>query len=152
MCKLGDIIVVDEYVGDDEVIVSKHSFVVINDKPGFIEGLRYDLVTNVMSSFKNAEHKNRKLRFMENLEVISDDIVADKNKNGKSGFIKADQLIYFDKAKIKYYVLGHLDEKLLDELILLIIKLAECGKLVNNLNNLSDSVVSGVWQREVKSV
>ena len=144
MCKLGDIIVVDEYVGDDEVIVSKHSFVVINDKPGFIEGLRYDLVTNVMSSFKNDEHKNRKLRFMENLEVISDDIVADKNKNGKSGFIKADQLIYFDKAKIKYYVLGHLDEKLLDELILLIIKLAECGKLVNNLNNLSDSVVSGV--------
>ena len=144
MCKLGDIIVVDEYVGDDEVIVSKHSFVVINDKPGFIEGLRYDLVTNVMSSFKNDEHKNRKLRFMENLEVISDDIVADKNKNGKSGFIKADQLIYFDKTKIKYYVLGHLDEKLLDELILLIIKLAECGKLVNNLNNLSDSVVSGV--------
>lgn len=152
MCKLGDIIVVDEYVGDDEVIVSKHSFVVINDKSGFIEGLRYDLVTNVMSSFKNDEHKNRKLRFMENLEVISDDIVADKNKNGKSGFIKADQLIYFDKAKIKYYVLGHLDEKLLDELILLIIKLAECGKLVNNLNNLSDSVVSGVWQREAKSV
>lgn len=142
MCKLGDIIVVDEYIGDDGAKVSKHSFVVINDKPDFIEGLKYDLVANAMSSFKSDEQKNRKLKFMENLEVISDDIVSDKNKNQKSGFIKADQLIYFDKSKINYYVLGHLDEKLLDELMLLIIKLAECNKLVNNLNNLKEPIGS----------
>ena len=140
MCKLGDIIVVDQYVGDDGVKVSKHSFVVINDRPDFIEGLKYDLVANVMSSFKNDEQKNRKLRFMENLEVISDDIVTDKTKNKKSGFIKANQLIYFDKSKIDYYVLGHLDEKLLGELMLLIMKLSECDKLVNNLNNLRSPI------------
>ena len=81
MCKLGDIIVIDEYIGEDDVKVNKHSFVVINDKPDFIEGLKYDLVTNVMSSFKNEDHKNKKLRFLENVEVISKDIISFQVKN-----------------------------------------------------------------------
>jgi len=55
MCKLGDIIVVDEFIGEDGKKVCRHSFIVINDKPGFIEGLGYDFVVNVMSSFKNEE-------------------------------------------------------------------------------------------------
>ncbi len=79
MCKLGDIIVVNNYIGEDGMVIGKHSFIVVNDKPDFIEGLGYDLVTNVMSSFKNEEQKNRKLRFMENIEIISDDIIS-KNK------------------------------------------------------------------------
>lgn len=56
MCKLGDIIVVNRYVGDDGKNINKHSFVVINDKPGFIEGLHYDFISNVMSSFKSEKH------------------------------------------------------------------------------------------------
>ena len=99
MCKLGDIIVVNNYIGEDGMVIGKHSFIVVNDKPDFIEGLGYDLVTNVMSSFKNEEQRNRKLRFMENIEIISDDIISNKNINKKSGFVKADQLIYFDKSK-----------------------------------------------------
>ena len=67
MCKLGDIIVIKKYIGDDGEIINRHSFVVINDKPGFIEGLNYDLVSNVMSSFKNEEHRMRKLKFEENV-------------------------------------------------------------------------------------
>ena len=82
MCKLGDIIVVNNYIGEDGIVIGKHSFIVVNDKPDFIEGLGYDLVTNVMSSFKNEEQKNRKLRFMENIEIISDDIIS-KNKTEK---------------------------------------------------------------------
>ena len=42
---------------EDEIVIGKHSFIVVNDKPDFIEGLSYDLVTNVMSSFKNEEPK-----------------------------------------------------------------------------------------------
>lgn len=137
MCKLGDIIVVEKYFGDDEKKISRHSFVVINDKPDFIEGLKYDLVTNVMSSFKNKEQRNKKLRLMENVEIISDDIISSKKTNRKSGFIKANQLVYFDKSKIKYYVLGHISDELLDKLMIIIIMLAQKNKLYNNLNNLN---------------
>ena len=44
MCKLGDIIVINEYLGDDGAKLMKHSFVVVNDRPDFIEGLKYDFV------------------------------------------------------------------------------------------------------------
>lgn len=142
MCKLGDIIVVDEYIGEDGIKIDKHSFVVINDKPDFIEGLKYDLVTNVMSSFKSEEHKNKKLRFMENVEIVSENIISDKKYNQKSGFIKADQLIYFDKSKINYYVLGHISEELLDELMMIIMILAKNDKLRNNLNNIQETVTN----------
>lgn len=124
------------------MVIGKHSFIVVNDKPDFIEGLGYDLVTNVMSSFKNEEQRNRKLRFMENIEIISDDIISNKNINKKSGFVKADQLIYFDKSKIDYYVLGHISDELLDELIMIIMILAKSNKLRNNLNNIKEAVVN----------
>ena len=38
MCKLGDIIVIDKYYGEDGAELSKHSFVVINDKNGIVLG------------------------------------------------------------------------------------------------------------------
>ena len=53
MCKFGDVIVVKDYIGDDGKRIKKHSFVVIDDTPGVIKGLNYNLVTNVMSSFHN---------------------------------------------------------------------------------------------------
>ena len=57
-----------------------------------------------MSSFKDEKHKHRKLKYKENVGIKSDDIISD-NKNNKEGYIKADQLFYFNKKKIKYYVL-----------------------------------------------
>lgn len=138
MCKLGDIIVVNNYIGDDGKIITKHSFVVINDKPGFIQGLGYDFVANVMSSFKNEEHRMKKLRFEENIEIISKDIISDISTNRKSGFIKADQLIYFDKKKIDYYILGRIDNELLDDLMLLIKYLNNKGKLKMNVANIKE--------------
>lgn len=77
MCKIGDIIVVRKYIGDDNKIIDKqHSFVVIDDNPDVVEGISYDLVTNIMSSFKDEEHRKRKLSYKENLEITSDDIVS----------------------------------------------------------------------------
>ena len=60
MCNFGDIIVIEKYIGEDGKRLSKHSFIVINDTPGQIEGLNYNLVTSVMSSFKN--EKQRKMK------------------------------------------------------------------------------------------
>lgn len=140
MCKLGDIIVVKEFIGEDGTKIKRHSFIVVNDKPGFIEGIGYDFVTNVMSSFKDEEHRRKKLRFEENLEIIDDDIMSDKPTNNKSGFIKADQLIYFDKKKIDYYVLGRISDDLLDELLMLLMLLNNKGKLKSNTYNIEETV------------
>lgn len=102
MCKIGDIIVIKEYLGDDGKNINKqHSFVVIDDNQDKVGGISYDFVANVMSSFKNEEHRNYKLSFKENLEITSDNIVSE-NINEKTGYIKADQLFYFDKNKINY--------------------------------------------------
>lgn len=138
MCKLGDIIVVNKYIGDDNEEISKHSFVVINDKPGFIEGLKYDLITNVMSSFKSEEQRIKKLKFEENVEILSEQIISKIPTNKKNGFIKADQLIYFNKNKLDYYVLGHISDELLEELIMIIISLSKNGLLKQNISNIQE--------------
>ena len=136
MCKLGDIIVINEYIGDDGTKISKHSFVVINDEPNFIEGLQYDLVCNVMSSFKSEKQRMKKIKFEENLEIIGEQIISKISTNNKSGYIKADQLVYFNKRKIKYYLLGHITDELLKELMQIIILLNKKGLLKRNKANL----------------
>ena len=134
MCKLGDIIVVKDFIGDDGKKITQHSFVVINDKPDFIEGLNYDFVANVMSSFKNEEQRQKKLKYEENMELPVD---AMKTKNlKKSSYIKADKAFYFNKDKLNYYVLATLKEEYLDELLKLILKLASEGKLNQIIDNL----------------
>jgi len=37
MCKIGDIIVIEKYIGEDGKMIYRHSFVVINDKKGYID-------------------------------------------------------------------------------------------------------------------
>lgn len=136
MCKLGDIIVVKEFISEDGEKIKRHSFIVVNDKPGFIEGIGYDFATNVMSSFKDEEQRRKKLRFEENLEIIGEDIISNIPINKRSGFIKADQLIYFDKKKIDYYVLGRISDDLLDELLMLLVILNDKRKLKSNIHNI----------------
>lgn len=135
MCKLGDIIVVKEFKNEIGETIPRHSFVVINDEEDYVEGLRYDFVSNMMCSFHNNEHKNKKLKFEENLEVKENSISGEKI-NKKSGYIKADQLYYFDKNLIEYQVIAHMEAELLDELVQLILILNEKGLLKNILTNL----------------
>ena len=138
MCKIGDIIVVKRYIGDDgKVIDRQHSFVVIDDNADCVQGIAYDLVTNVMSSFKDEEHKKKKLSHKENLAITSDDIISN-SKNSNDGYIKADQLFYFDKSRLDYYVFGQVDRELLDELIRLIVELRYENKLKMNIKNLEE--------------
>lgn len=116
MCQIGDIIVINEYKHMGNVI-SKHSFVVIDDEGGRIEGIPYDFIANVMSSFKSEEQKRRKLdRYPANFPIEFDDRVV-QDDNGKSGYIKADQLYYFQKDNIKYEVKGHLQPEIFNLLI-----------------------------------
>lgn len=135
MCKLGDIIVIKEFKNEIGEIIKKHSFVVINDEENSIEGMSYDFVCNMLCSFHNEDHKKRKIRYKENLQVIQKDIYSTK-VNEKEGYIKVDQLYYFNKTYINYYVFGHVDSELLDDLLQLVLVLSNEGKLKYITTNL----------------
>lgn len=108
MCKIGDIIAIKKFIGDDNALVNLHYFVVISDEKGCIGGLSFDIVSVVMSSFKNNDHRANKLKHIENIEIrtIDGKIYDEKIK---SGYIKVDQLFYFNKRKIQYFVVGQVD-------------------------------------------
>ena len=136
MCKLGDIIVVSKFKDENGDIVPRHSFVVINDEPDYVEGLRYDFVSNIMCSFHSDEHKSKKLKFEENF-LIKEELISGKSINNRDGYVKADQLFYFDKKKIDYKVIAHMESELLDDLVQLILVLNEKGKLKQVITNLN---------------
>jgi hypothetical protein len=112
MCKIGDIILVDNYK-DNGCNLNKHSFIVIEDENGTIEGVPYDFICNVMSSFKNDEQKLRKLRYPGNFPISHNDTVTDPH-NTKDGFVKTDQLYYFKKDNINFKVIGNVIPEVLD--------------------------------------
>ncbi len=134
MCKLGDIIVVNKYIGDDGNVINKHSFVVVDDEKGVISGLDYDMVASVISSFKSEEHRDKKLKHIENMELPIDSILESKLK--KASYIKIDQAYYFKKSKIDYYILGRLKQKYINKLLNTIIKLDSMNRIKIIVNNL----------------
>lgn len=54
----------------------------------------------------------------------------------KHGYIKADQLYYFNKKKINYFVVGRIDGDVLIKLLERINYLDTKGKLKQNIENL----------------
>lgn len=132
MCKAGDIILIIDYV-DGGVNLSRHSFVVIKDVAGQIQGLDYDIICNVMSSFKTPEQRAKKLSYRGNFEILHTDTnVAGGNE--EDGFIKAEQFYYFNKEKIKFRVIGAMNEDAFGELIQFIENLdIEIKQIVDNL-------------------
>ena len=132
MCKLGDIIVVNSYKGEDGKDIGRHSFVVINDESGTIAGLDYSFVASVITSFKN--NKKKKLSYDGNIELPLDSMIGKKLK--KASYVKVDQAYYFNKDKIDYFVFGTLNKESIDRLVKVIIDLANEGKIKRNINNL----------------
>lgn len=115
MCKIRDIILVDKFKSEGSN-VGRHSFVVISDENGVIQGMPYDMVCNVLSSFKSIEQRKRKLSYPGNFPISVEDVNI-PHGNSKSGFIKADQFYYFEKDKISYRVIGRMEPDAFDELI-----------------------------------
>lgn len=115
MCAVRDIIVVEHYK-DRGNILNRHSFVVIDDMPDQIEGVSYDMICNVMSSFKSKEQKERKMSYPGNFPIAAEDEDV-KNGNSRDGFIKADQLYYFKKSNIRFRVIGQIKEDIFELLL-----------------------------------
>ena len=131
MCKVGDIIVVRNYKSQG-MDLKRHSFVVLSTEHGQIQGLDFDLVCNVMSSFHSEEQRKRKLGYAGNFEYSSEDENI-KGGHGKAGYIKAEQFYYFDSSKTDYYVLGNVTPELFNALIEFINSLGEVEHVIDNL-------------------
>lgn len=112
MCKVGDIILIDNYISDGKTLY-RHSFIVLSDENGEIQGLSYDIICNVMSSFKNEEQKKKKLSYPGNFPISHNDTIV-KNGNEIDGYIKAEQLYYFNKSKSSYRVIGALKDDIFE--------------------------------------
>ena len=136
MCKIGDIIGVSKYIGQDGVKIPFHYFIVISDEKGKIYGFDFDIVGIVMSSFKNEEQKTKKIKYDENLEIIEEEFDIG-NRKKRRGFIKADQLYYFDKNKTNFYVVGQVDGDVLIKLLEKIGYLDKKNKLKLNIENIT---------------
>ena len=106
VCKVGDIILIQNAMRDGQEI-GRHSFIVINTDGGQIEGVPFDFVCNVMSSFtgKGQAYKLRKLSYPDNIPYDPNDVNV-PNGNDKEGFIKPGVLFYFDQSKIDFEVIG----------------------------------------------
>lgn len=131
MCKVGDIIVVKNYKSHG-TIINRHSFVVLSTEKGQIQGLDFDLVCNVMSSFHSEEHKKQKLRYPGNF-LYSAEQEHIKNGHSKEGYIKAEQFYYFDREKTDFYVLGNVEPELFNKLLAYIQTLDEIESIIDNL-------------------
>lgn len=112
MCKIGDIIVVNNFkIGGQNM--KRHSFVVLGTENGEIEGLPYDLVCNIMSSFegKGADYKEKKLSYPENMAYspAEENVI---NGHGKDGFIKAGVYFFFNREDTDFYVIGNVEVEL----------------------------------------
>jgi len=106
MCNIGDIILIDEY-NHGSLRLRHHSFVVMQDEAGEIRGYPYDIICNVLSSFRDDNQKHRKLAFPGNFPIVNDDTHTTPD-NGKDGYLKTDQLYYFKKDKISYQIIGYM--------------------------------------------
>ncbi|MCL2350703.1 MAG: hypothetical protein FWC67_04400 [Defluviitaleaceae bacterium] len=114
MCEVGDIILIESYKHGN-LSLSRHSFVVLSVDAGNIEGLHYDFVCNVLSSFKNEQQRKKKLEFPGNFEIFQKDSEVPKG-NKKSGYIKSEQLYYFNNQKTQYTIIGNLHPNALERL------------------------------------
>lgn len=104
----------------------------INADGGKIQGLDYDVVCNVMSSFHSEEHRQHKLKFPGNMEYSSNDERID-NGHGKDGYIKADQFYLFNLNDLDYYVIGSITPVLIAALQEFISQLKNVEFIIDNL-------------------
>ena len=90
-----------------------------------------------MSSFHSETQREKKIRQRENIEVKTENFTLD-NGMQKDGYIKADQLHYFDKKKTKYFEVGRVDIELFNALVERIKEMDSKGKLKININNIKE--------------
>lgn len=115
MCAIGDIILINNFkIGNQ--IIPKHSFIVVDDSNGQIEGMPFDFISVIMTSIKSPQQEKYKLGFPGNFYIDNSDTNTNPN-NGKDGIAMTDIFYYFNKSKITYTNIGNLNPDTVKELI-----------------------------------
>ena len=131
MCEIGDIILINSYESQGQCI-GTHSFIVIDNKEGKIQGLDYNIICNVMSSFKNESHRAKKLSYPGNFRITSSDLNV-INGNKKDGYIKSEQFYFFNTDKIDFTIIGSLKPDVFNRLIEFIENQSDLEIIIDNL-------------------
>lgn len=111
----GDIIVITKLKSQGKT-VGMHSFVVLSSENGTLCGIDYDFIALMMSSFKDADQKSRKLSYPGNFEITSNDEKI-SDGHGLDGYIKAEQFYLFDENAIEYKTIGKLTAETFETLL-----------------------------------
>lgn len=126
MCQIGDIILVYNPKRFKKPI-GMHSFVVLDDNQGKIRGLDFDFIGLLMSSMDTEDKREKLMKYDGNFPITPDEQLIEDGGNGKDACIKAEQFYFFNKDKIKYQVIGRLEEDIFNLLIEFIEELNEEG-------------------------
>ncbi len=112
MCKIGDIILINNFKVDG-MTIPRHSFIVIEDSNGQINGLPYDFISVIMTSIKNNSQEFHKLGFPGNFYLDNSETNTNPN-NGKDSIVMTDIFYYFNKNKITYQNIGSINNDILE--------------------------------------
>ena len=126
MCQIGDIILVYNPKRFRKPI-GMHSFVVLDDNQGKIRGLDFDFIGLLMSSMDTEDKREKLMKYDGNFPITPDEQLIEDGGNGKDACIKSEQFYFFNKDKIKYQVIGRLEEDIFNLLIEFIEELNEKG-------------------------
>lgn len=138
MCQIGDIILI--YNAKNKRPVGAHPFIVLDDNNGTVMGLyNYDFIGLLLTSASTEERKEHLKQYAGNFPIAKEDKIVNPNKNdNRDGYVKADQLFYFDKRKIRYIHLGRIDSDIFDLIIEFMEELKDNGiKVKQILDNAS---------------
>ena len=105
MCRPGDLILIHGVKCNGETL-GLHTFVVLNDEAGKVQGVDYNLICSIMSSFKNDQQRAKKLSYPGNFPISYKDEQLVIQGNERDGFIKAEQFFFFDKDNLNYRIIG----------------------------------------------
>lgn len=117
MCRIGDTILVQNATKNGSPI-GKHSFIVYSVKDDEVQGLDFDIVAFIMSSFKSKSQKEWKLSFPGNFPIVpNDSIIIDNKSNNRHGYVAIDQYFFFNKNKVDYKVIGQIKPEIFNLLV-----------------------------------
>lgn len=112
MCQVGDIILVynAKYHGRE---VGPHQFLIVDDTPGKVSGMDYDVISNILSSMTTGSKQERYHKFPGNISIKPDDreIIRENNKDA---FLSADELFYFNLDNLDYKPIGYLHDDVME--------------------------------------
>lgn len=138
MCQIGDLIMIEKYIGDDGVEVGRHTFVVLSEDANVIKGLSFDLVGTPMSSIKNKKQREKIERNHKLMIIKTNDQNGMPASKYEESFIKAHLMYYFKKDKLKYKNLGSLNVETYMELQSKLQELDESDEIEQVITNLEN--------------